>query len=540
MKRLHKLIMTSTAYRQSSARDPRGADLDPENRLYWRMSVRRLDAETLRDRILAASGVLSETMFGPSVPVKEDAVGQVVVGVDPPQTPEPPAGHEAFRRSIYIQVRRSQPLAMLHAFDQPVMETNCERRTVSTVATQSLMLMNSDFILEQARYFAARVRKLAPDDPRAQVEAAWQMAFTRAPEASELQAAVAFMAAQSAGGWNDRGRGSPRRVAVGSRGGCGAGRGWRGCEYGGAGRDGGAGGRSVGQPLPGIVEHQRVFVRRMNKVAPMSLQRLPTRREFLSHNAMGIGGVALAWLLDQERLLAAPHVPRENQRFDLAPKPPHAPPRARAMISLFMHGGPSHVDLLDPKPELSRRAGTDYPGEVVYSFANRATKKLFGSPWKFARQGQSGTEVSELLPHLAKIVDDIAVIRSMHTDINGHESSIWYMNTGKSQPGRPALGSWLTYALGSESQDLPAYVVLSDPAGHPVDGVRNWSNGWLPPLFQGTVIRPREPRILNLDPPAHLRGQRQQQNLALIGRVEPATPGAARGRSRSRSAHRQL
>lgn len=248
----------------------------------------------------------------------------------------------------------------------------------------------------------------------------------------------------------------------------------------------------------------------------MSLVDLRTRRQFLAQNAMGIGSVALAWLMQQEKLLGAPHLPRADRAFDMTAKPPQAAPRARAMISLFMHGGPSHVDLFDPKPELSKRSGSDYPGEIVYSFANRASKKLFGSPWKFDRHGQCGTEISELLPHLAKIVDDVAVIRSMHTDINGHESSIWYMNTGKSQPGRPALGSWLTYGLGSESQDLPAYVVLSDPEGHPVDGVRNWSNGWLPPLFQGTVIRPREPRILNLDPPPHLRGARQQQNLALL------------------------
>ena len=241
-----------------------------------------------------------------------------------------------------------------------------------------------------------------------------------------------------------------------------------------------------------------------------------TRRQFLTQNALGIGGVALAWLLRQENLLAAPHMPRENLKFDMAPKPPHAPPRARAMISLFMHGGPSHVDLFDPKPELTKRSGSDFQGDIVYSFANRASKKLLGSPWKFNKHGQCGTEVSELLPHFSEIVDDVAVIRSMHTGFNGHESSIWYINTGKSQPGRPALGSWLTYGLGSESQDLPAYVVLSDPAGHPVDGVRNWSNGWLPPLFQGTVIRPREPRILNLDPPPHLRGQHQQENLALL------------------------
>jgi hypothetical protein len=209
-------------------------------------------------------------------------------------------------------------------------------------------------------------------------------------------------------------------------------------------------------------------------------------------------------------------MPKDNLRFDMKPKTPHAPAKARAMISLFMHGGPSHVDLLDPKPELTKRSGEEYPGEIVYSFANRASKKLLGSPWKFAKHGQCGTEVSELLPHLATVVDDIAVVRSMHTDINGHEPSIWFMNTGKAQPGRPALGSWLTYALGSETQDLPAYCVLSDPGGHPVDGVRNWSNGWLPPLYQGTVIRPQEPRILNLDPPAHLRGLRQEQNLDLL------------------------
>jgi len=248
----------------------------------------------------------------------------------------------------------------------------------------------------------------------------------------------------------------------------------------------------------------------------MSSYNVRTRREFLSTSALGMGSVALACLLREEKLLAAPHMPTENNFIDLSARAPHGPPKAKAMISLFMHGGPSHMDLFDPKPELTKHSGTDYQGDITYSFANRASKKLLGSPWKFEKRGQCGTEVSELLPHFSEIVDDVAVIRSMHTDINGHEPSIWFMNTGKSQPGRPALGSWLTYGLGSESQDLPAYVVLSDPGGHPVDGVRNWSNGWLPPLFQGTVIRPQEPRILNLDPPAHLRGLRQQQNLDLL------------------------
>src|SRR4030095_16861958 len=117
-----------------------------------------------------------------------------------------------------------------------------------------------------------------------------------------------------------------------------------------------------------------------------------------------------------------------------------------------------------------KRSGQDYAGEITFSFVDRASKKLFGSPWKFQKHGQCGMDVSELLPHFASIVDDVTLVRSMHTDINGHEPSIWFMNTGKSQPGRPALGSWVTYGLGSESQSLPAYVVLTDPGGHPVEG----------------------------------------------------------------------
>lgn len=249
----------------------------------------------------------------------------------------------------------------------------------------------------------------------------------------------------------------------------------------------------------------------------MTLHNL-SRRRFLAENAMGIGALALAWLTAEEAARAAPSkVLQDPLRFDLAPKRPHFEPRARAMISLFQHGGPSHVDLFDPKPELTRLSGTDYPGDIHYSFVNRASKALFGSPWQFAPRGQCGTEISELLPHLGEIVDDVCLIRSMHTGANGHEVSIRYFHGGiPGVVGRPTLGSWLVYGLGSESQDLPAYLVLTDPGGHPVDGVSNWSNGFMPPLFQGTVLRPREPRILNLEPPAHLAGTVQAQNLDLL------------------------
>ncbi len=243
-----------------------------------------------------------------------------------------------------------------------------------------------------------------------------------------------------------------------------------------------------------------------------------TRREFLAQSAFGIGTLALANLLQQDRLLAEPvGKPGENLPLNMHTRPPHHAPRANALISLFMHGGPSHVDLLDPKPELSKHSGSDYTGDVVYSTLSTASKKLFGTPWRFARHGQAGTDVSELLPHTASIVDDISVVRSMHTGHNGHEVSIRYFHGGLAGvTGRPTMGSWITYALGSEAQDLPAYMVLSDPAGHPVDGTHNWTSGFMPPLYQGTVLRAQEPRILNLDPPPQLRGKLQEQNLAFL------------------------
>lgn len=247
---------------------------------------------------------------------------------------------------------------------------------------------------------------------------------------------------------------------------------------------------------------------------------LPSRRNFLAHNAMGFGGIALAWMMQQEQLRANPAQTKAAVPVDLKPRPPHFPPKATAMISLFQHGGPSHMDLMDPKPELTKYSGTDYQGDIHYSFVNRASKTLLGSPWKFQPRGQCGTEISELLPHLAEIVDDICVIRSMHTGANGHEVSIRYFHGGiPGVLGRPTLGSWLVYGLGSESQDLPAYMVLSDPGGLPVDGVNNWTNGFMPPLFQGTVLRPNEPRILNLDAPPHLKGNLQAQNLQLLDQL---------------------
>ncbi|MGY8730930.1 MAG: DUF1501 domain-containing protein [Pirellulales bacterium] len=245
------------------------------------------------------------------------------------------------------------------------------------------------------------------------------------------------------------------------------------------------------------------------------------RRQFLSENAMGVGMVALATLLGEENLLAVPkNVQQAPVTYDMHPRKPHGHPTAKAMISLFQHGGPAHMELMDPKPELTRLDGKTYDGEVGFSFIKRATKTLKGSSFKFSKHGKCGTEISELLPGLSSIVDDVCVIRSMHTGHNGHEVSIRYMNAGiAGVTGRPSLGSWITYGLGSVSQNLPAYMVLTDPAGTPVDSTHNWSNGWMPSLFQGTVLRPKEPRILNLAAPAHLQGTVQASNLSFLNKI---------------------
>jgi hypothetical protein len=247
---------------------------------------------------------------------------------------------------------------------------------------------------------------------------------------------------------------------------------------------------------------------------------MPQRRRWLQQIGMGVGAIALELMLAQEAARGQPPVIKDKPHRDLHPRATHFEPKAKAMISLFQHGGPSHMDLTDPKPELTKFHGTDYQGDVGFSFVNQASKKLLGSPFSFAPRGNCGTELSELLPHTSGVIDDICLIRSMHTGNNGHEVSIRYFHGGiPGILGRPTLGSWLTYALGSESQDLPAYMVLSDPGGHPVDGVTNWSNGFMPALFQGTVLRPKEPRIFNLQPPPHLAGQMQQQNLELLHEI---------------------
>ncbi len=242
-----------------------------------------------------------------------------------------------------------------------------------------------------------------------------------------------------------------------------------------------------------------------------------TRRQFLSSgSAFGLSSLALASLLQRESSGSPPKPELEPKSFDTLPKTPPLPTRASAMISLWMQGGPSHHDLFDPKPEMAKYDGKPFPGEIKYDNAAQASSKVFASPWKFAPQGQCGMELSELLPHTSTIADDICLIRSMHTGVNNHGQSIQALQMGRVFDGRPTLGSWLTYGLGCEADNLPAFVALPDPASLPVEGVENWQSGFLPSIYQGTVVRSKEPRILDLNPPEHLAGEVQQRSLALL------------------------
>ncbi|MCA9064719.1 MAG: DUF1501 domain-containing protein [Planctomycetaceae bacterium] len=231
---------------------------------------------------------------------------------------------------------------------------------------------------------------------------------------------------------------------------------------------------------------------------------------------MSVSSLALAWLQHRSARGEGQKPILKQSVFDNTPKEPAAEPQASAMISLWMQGGPSHHDLFDPKPEMAKWDGKPFPGEIKYDNAAQASSTVFASPWRFRPHGQCGMELSELIPHTASIADEICLIRSTRTGVNNHGQSIRALQSGRILEGRPSLGSWLTYALGCEADNLPSFVALIDPGQLPVMGVENWSNGWLPSIFQGTVVRPTEPRILDLTPPSDLVGAPQKRALEFL------------------------
>ena len=228
-----------------------------------------------------------------------------------------------------------------------------------------------------------------------------------------------------------------------------------------------------------------------------------SRRGFFSSVGDGFYGAALASLLGADLFQANPAWAATGNRkvYDLKLRAPHFEPKAKAVIHLFMNGGPSQVDLFDHKPLLEKYSGQPPSRELTndIEFADQMGG-LMPSPFKFAKHGESGLEISELLPHISKQADDIALIRSMFGGHFNHEPSLFLMQTGRLIPGRPTLGAWVIYGLGTENQNLPAYIVLDDPKRLPINGIQNWQSGWLPPVYQGTRMRSQGSPILNLKP----------------------------------------
>jgi hypothetical protein len=236
----------------------------------------------------------------------------------------------------------------------------------------------------------------------------------------------------------------------------------------------------------------------------------PSRREFLWDAGGGFAGLALFDLLSRAGYFA-PQARAAEKDTSAA-----LPAKAKHAIFLFMNGAPSHVDTFDPKPVLDRYHGTAYRGNTPVGSNGRPVGRLMRSPFPFTKHGESGLPVSSLFPHTAKFADDLCVIRSLHTDTAAHASGCLQMNTGSVLIGKPCLGSWLSYGLGSENESLPSFVVMTDPRGGPIGGASNWAAGFMPASYQGTLFRGKGSPVLDLATPPGVSPVTQRGTLDLV------------------------
>ena len=250
------------------------------------------------------------------------------------------------------------------------------------------------------------------------------------------------------------------------------------------------------------------------------------RREMLRTAGVGFGSLALNWLLYQDGALAADSTKPQSARA------PHFPAKAKSVIFLFMFGGPSSLDLFDPKPELEKWHGKPLKGfNAADNFFEDSKTTAMACPYKFAKHGQAGLDISEKFPELAKRADDLCLVRSVHADNNNHRPAILQMNTGFQQAGRPSFGAWATYGLGRASENLPAYVVMLDQSGGPFGGALNWSSGFMPAAYQGVTLRPTGEPIADLSPPRTLTAEQQRARLDLLAKLNEKHMAANPGES---------
>ena len=425
IKRMIRYIVLSRTYQLSSHADPRAIEADPNNLLWHHQPPRRLQGEVIRDALLAFSGRLDETPFGPPVPIHLTAF---MDGRGRPPQSGPLDGNG--RRSIYIAVRRNFLSPFMLTFDTPVPFSSMGRRNVSNVPAQALILLNDPLVAELSRQWGKRALETVPGTDREalheRVGWLYLSGFGRPPTEAETAAAVAFLLSQA----------SQRNVSAedpdlwASLGACP--REYQGVHF------------SPMSPFS---------MNRQNAFPCQRYQPLPTsRREMLTRCAGGFGALALT-ALQCDPAFANAATSSEPGR---AGHGPHHDVRARNVIFLYMDGGPSQVDTFDPKPMLDKYDGQD-PGPLFNveptQFNNNGT--VLASPWKFTQHGESGIPVSELFPHVAECVDELAVVRSMTSEFPEHTFANYFLHTGSGLQGRPSMGAWVNYGLGSECQNLP-------------------------------------------------------------------------------------
>lgn len=247
------------------------------------------------------------------------------------------------------------------------------------------------------------------------------------------------------------------------------------------------------------------------------MRRFVSRRDFLFESCGGISGLGLAWLLNADNLLAS--TCSTGQNGAMPAKKPHIPARAKSVISLFMSGGVSHVDTFDPKPALNRFAGQPLTGKGDVIVRQGHPGPLMPSPFQFKKYGECGMDVSEIFPHIGSHADELALLRSTFSKSNDHVQAHYALASGMIRMGFPSIGSWVTYGLGSETQDLPAFVVIFDSRGGPFGGPANWTAGFMPAMYQGTVFRPAGTPIVDLQPPKNVTPEEQRSRLDLLEKL---------------------
>ena len=476
LKTIHRLIVTSDTYKQSSRFDAKAAAKDADARLLWRFPPRRLEGEAVRDAMLSASGELNPSMYGPRFrPFTVKVFNSNIY------TMTDPIGPEFNRRTIYRIHVLSAKSPLLDALDCPDPAVKTPRRGVTTTPLQALAMMNDTFVIRQAKALADRAR-----------------------------------------------RRSRRRCFEGSRSGLQAHAGTaaerRGARTGDRSRQGTRHGRGRMDPA----ERDGV---RLCLLTPVT--RISSRIDAASSST---------------RARASARLPSRGcwpmrRRAD-APKgdpdrPPHHPARVKRVVQIFACGGVSHVDTFDHKPELIKRNGQELTGKGKIETFFGQPGRLLKSPFEFARHGECGRWVSDLLPNLATCVDDMTFLHAMVAKSSNHTPATFQMNSGFTMNGFPCLGAWLSYGLGTENEDLPTFVVLPDPRGFPAGGSINWTSGFLPANHQGVAFRTSGEPIPDLFPPKEIDSQGRRAGLGCAGRDEPrfasAHPGDTALEARIRS-----